>query len=811
MLIVINFKSTLLIFFVLLSFIGHSQSFVFKGVVKDKSKKQTLAFVNIISNNGIGATTNIDGKFEMTLNDNSKSLKLSYIGYEAKTIEVDRINKTHTIYLNPKIFDLEEVEIFPGINPAHRIIDSVLVHRDENNQKKIKKFSYVSYDKMNITVDADSLMYKDTSELKSNERRMQGFLKKQDIFLLETVTERKYMSPDLNQETVLATRVSGFKDPVVAFMISQLQSTSFYDPQINILNKNYVNPISRGSKNKYFFLIEDTTYSSSGDTIFMISFRPKVKALFDGMKGFLYINQYKWAIQNVKAQPPNDSSGISVKIQQSYQLIDDQWFPNQLNTDITFNGMQVGSDSSAYPLVGKGRSYIRDVNLNPSIKRSQFGYHEVEIEPNATKRKGEFWKEYRVDSLTARELETYRVLDSIGKEANFEKMAATAQTLLIGKIPLWVFDFDLDKIIHYNDYEGLYLGLGLHTNERVSKKVKVGGFWGYGFGDKTAKYGGDLTLKLHKRSESVVKLNYYNTVKESGSVNFFDDKFQSWNADYFYKFFVNRMNKTIGGDISYSFRLRPLRDFKWNISYRYNKKEAFENYNFTSSQFTTPITEFNFSEINLGFRFSFREKVIETTKGQISFGSKYPVVWVNLTKGIADLGGDFNYTRFDIKVKKTHKINYFGEFSWQMEAGIIDGEIPASNLYNTRASFSTFTIFAPNSFATMRINEFLSDKYANLFLTHDFGNLLFKFGNYKPQLLLLTNITFGSLDNKSNHNNYNLKTLNLGFYESGIIIRKLLNLELMDLGLGAMYRYGPYSFNETIDNFAFKISLFYAL
>lgn len=800
----------LLIIFICFSFSVYSQTYVYKGVVKDKNTKQLLAFVNIVSDNGRGATTNIDGKFEIKLNENSKVLNLSYIGYEPLTVEVNKSNEVHNIFLQPKIFNLEEVEVFPGINPAHRIIDSVLTNRDKNNPKKIKKFSYVSYDKMNITIAADSLMSKDTSLLDTSERKLQNLLKKQDIFLLETVTERKYMAPDLNQETVLATRVSGFKDPVVAFMISQLQSTSFYEPQINILNKNYVNPVSRGSKSKYFFLLEDTTYSQQGDTVFMISFRPKINSLFDGMKGFLYINQNKWAIQNVKAQPPDDSSGIVVKIQQAYKLIDNQWFPFQLNTDITFNNMLIANGDSSYPLIGKGRSYIRDVDLNPDIKRSEFGYHEVEIEEGATNKKGEFWREYRVDSLTAREMETYRVIDSIGKEANFDKLATTVQTLLIGKLPLWIFDFDLDKIIHYNNYEGLYLGMGLHTNERVSKKLTLGGFWGFGFKDKSAKYGLDLKLKLHKRSESELNLNFYNTVKASGEVEFFDDKYQSWNTDYFYKFFINRMNKTLGGNINYSFRLRPLRDFKWNVGYTHNNKQAFENYSFTNTEFQSPITEYNFSEINIGFRFSFREKVIETTKGQISFGSKYPVIWFNFTKGLTGLGGDFNYSRLDLKVQKAHKINYLGEFTWRFAAGFIAGEIPASDLYNSRGTFRPFTIFAPFSFSTMMVNEFLSDRYVNLFLTHDFGELLFKFGNFKPQLIVTTNIAFGSLNNKGNHQNYDFNTLEKGYYESGFLVRKLLNLQVYDLGLGIMYRYGPYSFNDNYKNFAYKVSLFYS-
>lgn len=800
------------LFCILLNTTLLSQTKSIKGIVKDEKTLQPLAFVNIVTNNGFGATTNIDGKFEIHYNNSSKSLLFTYIGYNSLSVDIENIAGKPVFYLVQKTFDLNEVEIFPGINPAHRIIDSVLKNRHLNDPSKIKEFSYISYDKMNISVEADSLMAKDTAVLNTQQLSTRKFLEKQDIFLLETVTERKYLAPDLNQENVLAMRVSGFKDPIVAFMISQMQSTSFYDPQISIFSKKYANPISRGSTRKYFFLIEDTTYTERGDTVFMISFRPKINTKFEGMKGFLYINSHKWAIQNVKAQPPDDSTGIAVKIQQAYKLIDDQWFPYQLNTDIIFNNVAANDGETSYPLVGKGRSYIRDINLNPGLKKKDFGFHEVEIEEGATRKKGEFWREYRVDSLTDREKETYRVIDSIGREANFDKMAATFQTLIIGRLPIWIFDIDLDRIIHYNNYEGLYLGVGLHTNDRFSKDVKVGGFWGYGFKDKSAKYGLDISVNLHKRSESVLILDVYNKVTASGGVEYYDDKFQAWKTDNFYKFFISRMNQTIGGDMSYSFRMRPARDFKWNIGLTYNEKTAFEDYYFTSSteSISTPITIFKFTELKLGFRFAFREKIIETTKGQISLGSNYPVVWFSYSKGFKDIfGGDYNYYRLDLKVQKTHHINYIGDFTWRIMAGYIDGEIPASNLFDGNGTYSPFTLFAPFSFATMRSNEFLSDNYAALFLTHDFGELLFEFGNFKPQLMLLTNIAFGNLNYAQNHHNYDFNTLNHGYYESGFIVRKLLNLQVYDLGLGIMYRYGPYSFDDNYKNFAYKVSLYY--
>lgn len=791
-------------------FIG--QTIRINGIVTDKSTNQPLAFVNIVSDDNHGAISDIDGKFTIITTMENCCLTLSYIGYSKLRYTIDPNKKIQKIELSTSIVDLEEVTILPGINPAHRIINNVIDNRNINNPEKLDAFTYTSYDKLVLTVDADSIMNMDISSLDSNQMELRKLLDKQHLFLLETVTERMYMSPGLNQENVLATRVSGLNDPLMAFMISQVQSTSFYDEHIEIAGNDYINPISKGSTNKYMFLIEDTTYNENHDTIFIISFRPKINTRFTGMKGFLHINSNKWAIQNVKAEPHNDSTGIRIKIQQAYEFIEDQWFPVQLVTDIVFNMANASDGQKNYPLIGHGKSYIRDINLNPDIKKSDFGYSEVEVEEGATKRKGEFWNDYRVDSLTAKELETYRVIDSIGKAENFDKIAGSFQTLLSGQIPAGFINIDIDKFIHYNEYEGLYLGVGAHTNQRVSKLFTIGGYWGYGFRDKNDKYGADLTINVHKRSESLLRLDVYNSVTASGNIEYFDDNTQIWKPDNFYEFFFKQMNTTKGGKINYSFRIKAMRDFNWNIGLRSQKKYTYDNYYFVSPDDPgNLVTDFRTSEISFGFRFAFREKTLQTTRGRLSMGSDFPILWLNYTHGIKGIvGGDYTFSRLDMKVNYTHNFKFLGESTFVANAGIIFGKLPISELYSGVGSYSKFTIYAPGSFGTMRPNEFYSNRYISLFLSHNFKNLLFSFGNYKPELIIVTNIALGSLDNATVHKQITFNTLEKGYYESGIVIRKLLDLQIYDLGAGVMYRYGPYGFDNIASNFAYKISLYYA-
>src|SRR5690606_36349708 len=77
------------------------------------------------------------------------------------------------------------------------------------------------------------------------------------LFIMESVTERKYVRPNLSEETITATRVSGFKNPQFASLATDFQPFSFYSNSIRLFDIQYLNPISDGSLTKYDFTFED--------------------------------------------------------------------------------------------------------------------------------------------------------------------------------------------------------------------------------------------------------------------------------------------------------------------------------------------------------------------------------------------------------------------------------------------------------------------------------------------------------------------------------------------------------------------------
>ena len=655
------------------------------------------------------------------------------------------------------------------------------------------------------------LMYTQLSKELYKNAKENGFdIEKQHLFIMESVTERRFLKPDNSFENVLATEVSGFQDPLFVLLATQVQSFSFYNNVITIRDKNYVNPISPGSTRKYLFIIEDTLFNGN-DTVFVITFQPKRNTNFEALEGVLYINSNTWAIQNVIACSSRKGF-LSIKIQQKYEYIEGkQWFPVQLNTEVTIPQAQtsMGSNDKKLVPVGVGRTYIQDIELNPELKHKEFNHIAVDMEATAAYRKEDYWEKYRIAPLDEKEKRTYAFMDSLGKELNFEKYTKSFLILKSGQIPVRFLNIDIKEIIRFNEYEGLRMGLALQTNPRLTDKMQFGGYIAYGFHDKTAKYGGNADFFIHKNMEWNAGIYYSDDVAEHGVQEVYQDNSLFSNA-YWRSFHFKDMAELTKYGVYTEFR--ALNYFK--IHGAIDIYEYLSHFNPTPSVASfDDARSYNFTEVSVGTRFAFKEKLIRTPQQQFmqtlneeQVNTKYPTIWFQYTAGLDLFTGDYIYNRYDLKIEKAFHHRYLGTSNFKVEAGCIDNPVPFVRLYNGRSSFRTFSINVPNSFSTMDMDEFFSNKYASVFFDHNFGNILIRKGKFAPEFHIVTNAAIGSLYNLEDPA-VDISSMEEGYYESGICINNLVNLKLFKIGVATYYRYGPYALDNEIDNFSFRFTL----
>ena len=810
-----NFKKYIfLIILIITAVTAKAQVFSVSGTVIDSITKQNLAFVNIIVNDDgtFGTTTDIDGNFSITSKKEIEKLTFSYVGYKKKSIPIENLNhKNNKIVLSQIAYKLDEVVFYAGENPAHRIIDSVVKNRKHNNPEMLDYYSYTIYDRMVFTVDTTEVtdsMFMDFGKL----------WRDNDLMVMETVSEIFHKKPNKNKREIKANIVSGLKNPQYFYILDGMQSTHFYDEFITVYEKNYVNPITPGSKSRYFFGLESVMPTAEGDSLFIISFKPRRNATFDALKGVMTITSDGWAIVNVKAEAADKSNTLDVKIQQLYSKINDSvWFPVQLNTDIIFlrmlaydGAMEIGlgtPDNTNTSLNGIGKSYLSNINITEPINNKKFGSTDIDLAEDSGMKDETFWKYYRNDSLNQRIINTYKLVDTIMEDAGIDMdvlMNATTTILKDGSIPWGKVNIGLSDFMNYNIGNKFYLGLGLKTNERLSRYVRFGGYFGYWFGPKHMNYGGDFELKFNRRQDFGLRLSFdhkYNALGEYGFIES-NNPLNENNYKYFYIKWTT-LNTTAAAELSTRF----AKICKGFVKFSLNDKEMYDWYNYTPGDSTVYNGKFRITALDFKVRIAPSERYMLTNKGLVTVTPGKPVIWLAYQKSLKGvLDCPLNYDRIQAQLTYSWIIRYLGKSTVTLQAGYVFGDAPVFENFNIFANNHGFALYSTESFATMQVNEFICDRFALLFFTHNFGKF-FKTKHFNPEFIFVTNIGWGDISNVENHHGVELKSMNDGFYESGLVIDNILKISTAKLGFGAFYRYGANSFDNVGDNFSFKLKL----
>ncbi|MCL1973828.1 MAG: DUF5686 family protein, partial [Bacteroidetes bacterium] len=401
---------------------------------------------------------------------------------------------------------LQPIVVKPGVNPAHRIIQNAINHRDQNNPEKNQSYRCIQYSKMTFHV------AEDTTARRIMARSRLPFVQPDTSgygLMVESVMERIFAGPGRLQEKVIASKTSGFKEyQQLAMLTAALQFFHFYDEVIEwkSLNQFYLNPISPNSTERYFFSLVDTLISAQGDSTFVIDFRPSRTSNMDGLKGTLHINSHGWAIERVVAEPAT-APLFPIKMEQQYRLTDAEiWFPAELSVAVSYKNFALtGLDMFYYH-----KSWISEVTINPDLGGRKLAAGTIVVAEDAGQH-SEYIARYRAAPLSLKEWNTYQKYE----HANYDWVLQIAEGATDrNSFSVKTFDIPFNQVINYNYYEGWHFGMGLYTNRRLSPRFSVGGYGRYGLKDKEVKYGVSVSLYPRKDLDSEIKLWAQNDISD---------------------------------------------------------------------------------------------------------------------------------------------------------------------------------------------------------------------------------------------------------------------------------------------------------
>ena len=691
---------------------------------------------------------------------------------------------------------LQEVEVVAGVNPADRLIDSVISRRDMNSPYSNSSFKVTQYHKFYVT-----RYHPDSMELKP-------------YFLLnESVNELYYKKPFKEHTEIIASKTSVARNPILSVLLTLSQTFSLYRSNyVEIMDTKYVNPIVKGTHKFYNFQIQDTLYKDQ-DTIFVIAFAPKKSIVFNALQGLLYVSKNDYALTEVFAKSAKDFEAFPVKILQKYQRekTSKTLFSSELEAQIIYD-KKVFADN---PLIVQSLMTTQEVQVNIPLENKIFNQEDVVVVEEGSEHGEETLIKYRTKEISAIERQTYELGAQIQKKVRIDRKLFFLQTLLSGYIAAGPINIDVTSLIDFNNHEGFRLGMGVSTNDKFAREVSFGGYFAYGLKDRAWKWGGKMEILISEKLSSSLRIIYADDVFESAHTKYFNKEYMMFDGQFYRRWLITKFDRSKLA--SALFKINVIKPLSLQIGAQYTQNRTCFNYSFKTpippeSKFST--YQFTNFELQFSARLAFKERKLKSEGFTFVGNSKYPVITVNYFRGIKNvLGSEFNYNKLNIKL--THKQVYkrLGYSEFCFEAGVVFEDLPYSLLYVPRAGGNVnwgqthidFGFDGKDQFATMEANEFLSSAFTTLFFRHCFGKLR-KGKTYNPKIVLCQNIGFGWLKHPESHYGVEFKTMEKGYFESGIVVEDLLVLmKCLSFGAGVFYRYGAYARDNEMDNFAFKL------
>jgi hypothetical protein len=310
-----------------LLFCGISFAQVFAQGIRGRINNEQgkgVPFANIyIPKLSSGTTSNIDGNYELKLQEGQYKVLFQYLGYQTQTMELT-IGKTFqeiNVQLVFQDYQLPEVKVLAsGEDPAYYIMRRAIALAPYY-QKQVSKYSCKVYLK-------GSGVFDKIPFLLEKQMKKDG-VKENEAFVMETVSKIDFELPDKVSQQVLAMRSSG-KDNNTSPMA--MITNNLYDAD----KYGVVSPVGKSALKVYQFSL-DGVFEDQGRTINKIRVTPKTNGN-DVFSGYIFIADGFWNIHSadLKLHIPM----TEVRVHQLYAEVNkNTWMPVSLDFDMGFSGL----------------------------------------------------------------------------------------------------------------------------------------------------------------------------------------------------------------------------------------------------------------------------------------------------------------------------------------------------------------------------------------------------------------------------------------------------------------------------------------
>lgn len=729
-------KRALLILAMLLAALSlGAQTTKVRGTVTDADTGEPIPFAGIFfKDTTIGLTADIDGKFTLETRDPAAHvLVCQLLGYDTQEVDIKHGAFTE-VNFKLKLTDNELSGAF--VKADNRLIKRLLrnidAHRDRNDPDLRPYYKCKIYNKMELDLTHPREQLRSKRFLKDFgfvfdyiDTSVVSGVPYLPAMISESVVERRHStSPDLDNETMLANRISGINpdhNMLSQFTGSMHLRVNFYRPFINSFDVEFPSPIQNGGLLYYNYFIVDSL-QMDGRKTYVVRYHPKRGISTPALDGEMRIDAEEFALKSIKAKMVKGGNVNwlrDIVLETDYQrLPDSTWFYSQDKLYADFS-VALGDSSRVMSLIGTRQLNYSDLDFSP-IEDMQPGDGKVKVLADANHKDDAYWEEARPYELTQKEQDIYRMVGQVQDAPLYKSMYATIYTLVteywdIGPIGIGPYL----QLISSNNLEGFKPRLGLHTSKDLSKEFRWTGFVAYGFKDKQFK--GGLTYERLFRKEPFSKLTL------DASYDVFQLGKGSSNLTS-----GNLLASIWGGESRLLHRSNFSAFYEHEFSMNFNFFAEVAARRYYASEFV-PMDTWDDDHHSLGsiatnearvqLRFSREETVNRGYFNKAFVHTYYPIWSIDIAGSIPGLRpGDVGYFKPQLYIDWKFRVPPFGMSDMHFNAGAIIGQVPwpLLNMFPGNAT----NILDKSAFSCMEYFEFASDRWAQLIWYHNLNGFI---------------------------------------------------------------------------------------
>ena len=715
------------------------------GRVYDPLTNEVIPFAAILfKGTSSGANSDINGNYSISTMEKVDSISATFVGYIPVTLPVQQ-GKTQTINFALRVnkFDLPEVNVKAGENPADILMREARQHKEKNDRTSVNAYQYESYNKIEFDINNITEDFKNKRVFKpfrfifdnidSTATNKRPFL---PVFLSETLSDIYFKKePKHNREIVKASKISGIENNTISQYLGDFyQHIDVYDNYIYLFGKGFVSPLSDVGPVYYKYYLLDSAFINE-KWCYKLKFKPRRKQELT-FNGELWIHDTTFAVKKISlriAEDANINFIEDVAIVHEYTFVENrQWMLNKEILVMNIAPTERKNKETMGFIARKTNTYRNFILDQPKPEEFFIDGEEVVVLDDASKHDETYWQQMRHDSLTSSEEKIYAMVDTLEKLPIFNTYLDIITFLATGYYETGPIDIgQLFSLYSFNSLEGSRVKLGGRTNNKFSKAIQLKGYCAYGFRDSTFKYSGGFEYFFDNKNTTSFGASYKKDVEQLGK------QLSSFESDNLLVSVLSRMSNSRFSSIEQEkifMESYILKGLNANVALFHRiitplKDVSFDYY---SDQAHTDIkTSINTTEISLSLRYAYKERFVESgRKGavgrkstRISLGSAYPITQVTYTAGLKDvLGSDLLYHKLRLNVLDYVYWGNFGYTSIELEGGKVWGTIPYP-LLEVHKGNETYT-YSSSLYNQMNYFEFVSDIFASASAVHHFGGVI---------------------------------------------------------------------------------------